>query len=183
MLFNSMVRYFKYYSDVICNDLMKENQYSNIMSIPKLSKIVLSITTKDLVTEPKLIDSYCYNLMLISGQKPAITTAKKSIATFKLREGMQIGCKVTLRRSKMYEFLDRFVNIVLPRVRDFKGLNSNSFDGNGNFSLGLRDIMVFPEVGYDKVQKPHGLNLVIATTAKTDSEAKSLLQKFYMPFV
>ena len=163
--------------------LKEEFGYKNIMQIPYIEKIVLSMALKDAVQNSKVIDNALNDLMLITGQKPIVTTAKKSIAGFKLRQGMKIGCKVTLRRRIMFEFLDRLVNIALPRVRDFKGLNSKQFDKKGNYSMGIKEQIVFPEIDYDKTDVIRGMNIVIVTTANTDKEAKSLLKTFNLPFI
>ena len=173
----------QYYLESGKNILQKRFGYLNPMEVPSLEKIVISVTTKDAVLDSKVMDNVSAELMLITGQKPLLTIAKKSIAGFKLRENSVIGCKVTLRRHMMYEFLDRFINIVLPRFRDFKGVNPKSFDGNGNFSIGLKEQIVFPEIVYDKIDKVRGMNIAIITTAKTDEEAKALLATFDMPFL
>ena len=150
--------------------------------VPKLEKVVINIGCGDAVTNSKAIDSAVEDLTVISGQKPLITKAKKSIAAFKLREGMPIGVKVTLRGSRMYEFLDKFMNIALPRVRDFRGVNPQSFDGRGNYSIGLKEQLIFPEIEYDKIDKVRGMDVIFVTTAKTDEEARELLTQFNMPF-
>jgi large subunit ribosomal protein L5 len=152
------------------------------MQVPRLEKIVVNIGVGEAVQDAKKVDSAAGDLMLITGQKPIITRAKTSIATFKLRENMPIGTKVTLRQARMYEFLDRLVNIALPRVRDFRGLSAKSFDGRGNYALGLKEQLVFPEVDYDKIDAVRGMDIVIVTTARTDAEAKALLRGFDMPF-
>jgi large subunit ribosomal protein L5 len=153
------------------------------MQVPKLDKIVINMGVGEATADSKKINLAVAELTAIAGQKPVITKARKSIATFKLREGMAIGCKVTLRKQHMYEFLDRLVNIALPRVRDFRGISGKSFDGRGNYTLGLKEQLVFPEIDYDKVDKVRGMDIVICTTAKTDAEAKALLKGFDMPFV
>ena len=163
--------------------LMKEFGYKSPMQVPKLEKIVINIGVGEAVQDSKKIDSAVRDLSLISGQKPVVTKAKKSIATFKLRENMPIGVKVTLRAERMYEFLDRLITIALPRVRDFRGVNAKSFDGRGNYALGLKEQLVFPEIDYDKVDTVRGMDIVICTSAKTDQEAKALLKGFQMPFV
>jgi large subunit ribosomal protein L5 len=160
----------------------KEYGYKNVMAIPKLEKIVINIGLGEAIQNAKLLDSAADELGQITGQRPVITRAKKSIASFKLRKGMSIGCSVTLRGERMYEFLDRLVNTALPRVRDFRGLSTKSFDGRGNYTLGLRDQLIFPEVDYAKVSKIKGMNICVVTTAKTDDEARTLLRLFGMPF-
>jgi len=162
--------------------LVKEFGYTNAMQCPRLEKIVVNMGVGEAVQDGKKVDAAVGDLTLITGQKPVVTRAKKSIATFKLRENMPIGCKVTLRRQRMFEFLDRLVNIALPRVRDFRGVSGKSFDGRGNYALGLKEQLVFPEVDYDKIDQVRGMDIVIVTTAKTDAEAKALLRGFDMPF-
>lgn len=162
--------------------LMKQFGYKNIMQVPKLEKVVLNMGVGAAVQDPKQLDAAVRDLTMIAGQRPVVTRAKKSIANFKIRTGMRIGTKVTLRGDMMYEFLDRLFNIALPRVRDFGGISPTSFDGRGNFAMGLREQLVFPEIDYDKVDRVRGLNIVIATTAKTDEEAKALLKQLGMPF-
>ena len=177
-----MARLREQYDSSIKADLQKEFGYKSAMEIPRLEKIVLNMGVGEASQDKKKIDGAVADLTAISGQKPVTTKAKKSIAAFKLRDGMVIGTKVTLRREQMYEFLDRLVNIALPRVRDFRGLNPKSFDGRGNYSMGLKEQIVFPEVDYDKVDKVRGLDIVICTTAKTDDEARALLRGFNFPF-
>jgi large subunit ribosomal protein L5 len=162
--------------------MMKEFSYSNVMQVPKLEKIVLNIGLGEAVREIKVIDAASRDLSAITGQKPVVTKAKKSIATYKLRAGMPIGCMVTLRGSKMYEFFDRFVSFAAPRIRDFKGMPDKSFDGRGNYTLGVKEQIIFPEIEYDKIDKIRGLNITINTTAKSDEEAKALLRHLGMPF-
>jgi large subunit ribosomal protein L5 len=152
------------------------------MEVPKIEKVVLNMGLGEAVSNNKLVDSAVEELKLISGQKPVVTKAKKSIAAFKLRQGMPIGCMVTLRKEKMYDFLTRLINIALPRVKDFKGISGKSFDGSGNYTLGIREQIIFPEIVYDKIDKVKGLNISIVTTAKTDNEAKELLKMFGIPF-
>jgi len=171
-----------HYRKTVREALTKEFGYTNPMQVPKLDKIVINMGVGEATADSKKINLAVAELTAISGQKPVITKARKSIATFKLREGMAIGCKVTLRRQHMYEFLDRLVNIALPRVRDFRGVSGKSFDGRGNYTLGLKEQLVFPEIDYDKVDKVRGMDIVICTTAKTDAEAKALLKGFDMPF-
>jgi large subunit ribosomal protein L5 len=160
----------------------KEYGYKNVMAIPKLEKIVINIGLGEAIQNAKLLDNAADELSQIAGQRPVITRAKKSIASFKLRQGMPIGCSVTLRGERMYEFLDRFLNTALPRVRDFRGLSTKSFDGRGNYTLGLRDQLIFPEIDYSRVSKIKGMNICVVTTAKTDDEARTLLRLFGLPF-
>ncbi|NWF52211.1 MAG: 50S ribosomal protein L5 [Nitrospirae bacterium] len=162
--------------------MMKEFSYKNIMEVPKLQKIVLNVGLGEAIQNIKLLDAVQKELSLISGQKAVITKAKKSIASFKLKKGVPIGCKVTLRCNRMYEFFDRLVNLALPRIRDFKGVSGKSFDGRGNYSFGLKEQFIFPEIDYDKVEMAHGLDVTICTTAKTAKEAKALLNYLGMPF-
>jgi large subunit ribosomal protein L5 len=162
--------------------LTKEFNYANVMSVPKVDKITLNIGMGEATQNVKLLDSAVAELATIAGQKPVITKAKKSIAAFKLRENMPIGCMVTLRGDRMYEFLDRLVNVALPRVRDFRGVSSKAFDGRGNYTLGIRDQLIFPEIDYNKVEKIKGMNICITTTAKTDAEGVALLKQMGMPF-
>jgi large subunit ribosomal protein L5 len=161
---------------------MKRFNYKNIMEVPKLDKIVINMGLGEAIQNIKILDSAVQELTAIAGQKPVITKAKKSIAQFKLRAGMPIGCMVTLRKEKMYEFFNRLVNTALPRVRDFKGISGKSFDGRGNYALGIREQLIFPEIHYDKIDKVKGMNIVIGTTAKSDEEAKELLRLLGMPF-
>ena len=177
------VRFQEIYESKVRAALMAEFGYKNPLEVPRLDKIVINIGVGEAVQDSKKVDAAVRDLTLIAGQKPVVTKAKKSIATFKLRENMPIGCKVTLRRKQMYEFLDRLITIALPRVRDFRGVNGKSFDGKGNYALGLKEQLVFPEIDYDKVDAMRGMDIVICTTAKTDEEAKALLKGFQMPFV
>lgn len=170
------------YKDEIISALMEKFQYKNIMEVPKLNKIVINIGLGSAKDNPKALESALKDLEIITGQKPVITTAKKSIANFKLREGMKIGTKVTLRGEKMYDFLDRLVNIALPRVRDFRGVSSSSFDGRGNYALGIKEQLIFPEIVYDMIDQIRGMDIIIVTTAKTDEESKALLELLGMPF-
>lgn len=170
------------YNDEIIDAMIKKFGYKNIMEVPKLDKIVINIGVGEAKENAKVLESAVRDLEIITGQKPVITRAKKSIANFKIREGMAIGCKVTLRGEKMYDFLDRLVNLALPRVRDFRGVNPNSFDGRGNYSLGIKEQLIFPEIEYDKVDKVRGMDVICVTTAKTDEEARELLRLFNMPF-
>ena len=162
--------------------LMKRFNYRSPMQVPRLEKVVINMGVGEAVQNPKVLDGAMQDLALITGQKPAVTRAKKSIAGFKLRAGMPIGCKVTLRGDRMYYFLDKLINIALPRVRDFRGVSPKSFDGRGNYSLGLKEQLIFPEIDYDKVDKVRGMDVIIVTTAETDEEARELLQAFGMPF-
>ena len=162
--------------------MQEKFQYANAMQMPRLDKVVLNIGVGEAVNDSKKVQSAVQDMTLIAGQKPVVTMAKNSIASFKLRDGMAIGCKVTLRRQRMYEFMDRLVNIALPRVRDFRGLNSKSFDGNGNFAMGLKEQLVFPEIQYDQIDEIRGMDVIICTTAKSNEEALELLKGFNMPF-
>lgn len=171
----------KYKSEVV-DVLMKKFDYANVMAVPKVTKIIINMGVGEAIRNPKAMDSAVDELTAITGQKPIITKAKKPISSFKLRKGMPIGCCVTLRRERMYEFFDRLVNIALPRVRDFKGVSGRSFDGRGNYTLGLKDQLLFPEVDYGKVEQARGMNVTIVTTARTDEEAKELLRLLGMPF-
>ena len=162
--------------------LMKKFGYKNVMQVPKLDKIVINMGVGEAKDNAKVLDSAVKDLETISGQKAVLTRAKKSVANFKIREGLAIGCKVTLRGEKMYEFLDRLVNLSLPRVRDFRGVNPNSFDGRGNYALGIKEQIIFPEIEYDKVDKVRGMDIIFVTTANTDEEARELLTLFNMPF-
>jgi len=162
--------------------LMKEFSYENIMEVPKIEKIVLNMGLGEAVQNPKIIDSAVEELSMIAGQRAVVTRAKKSIATFKLRQGMPIGCRVTLRKDKMYDFLAKLVHIALPRVRDFRGVSKKAFDGRGNYALGIKEHIIFPEIDYDKIDKIKGLNIVITTTAKTDKEGRFLLAQMGIPF-
>ena len=162
--------------------MQEKFQYANAMQMPRLDKVVLNIGVGEAVNDSKKVQSAVQDMTLIAGQKPVVTMAKNSIATFKLRDGMAIGCKVTLRRQRMYEFMDRLVNIALPRVRDFRGLNSKTFDGNGNFAMGLKEQLVFPEIQYDQIDEIRGMDVIICTTAKSNEEALELLKGFNMPF-
>jgi large subunit ribosomal protein L5 len=177
-----VARLLEKYNKVVVPALKKEFNYKNIMQVPKIEKVVVNITTKELVQNPKLIDIIQSELAAITGQKPVVTIAKKSIATFKIREGLKLGAAVTLRNTKMYEFLDRFFNLALPRVRDFKGLSPKSFDGRGNYNVGLKEQLVFPEIVFDKIQGVRGMSITIVTSAKTDKEAKALLEQMGLPF-
>jgi large subunit ribosomal protein L5 len=175
-------RFREHYNAKVRAALMSEFGYKNPMEVPKLDKIVINMGVGEAVADSKKIESAVRDLTMIAGQKPVVTRAKKSIATFKVRENMPLGCKVTLRGERMYEFLDRLITIALPRVRDFRGVNGKSFDGRGNYALGLKEQLVFPEIDYDKIDAVRGMDIVICTTAKTDQEAKALLKGFQMPF-
>ena len=170
------------YLEEIAPQLRKEFNYKNPMQVPKLSKVVVNMGLGDAIQDGKVLDSSAEELGILTGQKPVITKARKSIAAFKLREGMSIGARVTLRGDRMYEFLDRLMNIALPRVRDFRGISGKSFDGRGNFALGIREQVIFPEIDYDKVDKIRGLGVSVVTTARTDEEGKALLKSLGMPF-
>jgi large subunit ribosomal protein L5 len=177
-----MARLKEHYSKTVVPEMMKKFQYKNVMEVPRLEKIILNMGVGEAIQNIKILDGAVQELAMISGQKPVITKAKKSIATFKLRKGMPIGCTVTLRKERMYEFYDRLVNVALPRIRDFRGIPPNSFDGRGNFAMGIREQFIFPEIEYDKIEKVKGLNIVVVTTAKTDDEARHLLSLMGMPF-
>jgi len=172
----------EHYQKKVIPALMKEFGYKNVMSVPKLEKITVNIGLGEATQNPKLMDGAVQELAQITGQKPVVTRARKSVAAFKLREGMSIGCMVTLRGDRMYEFLDRLMNVSLPRVRDFRGVSTRSFDGRGNYTLGLKDQFIFPEISYEKVEKVKGMNICITTTAQTDAEALALLKHLGMPF-
>ncbi|BBK35725.1 50S ribosomal protein L5 [Allostella sp. ATCC 35155] len=177
-----MSRLKEQYESTVKPALIKEFGYRNTMQVPRLEKIVINMGVGEATQDTKKVQGAVEDLAAIAGQKPVVTRAKKAIAAFKLREGMPIGCKVTLRAERMYEFLDRLVHIALPRVRDFRGLSGRSFDGRGNYSLGLKEQFVFPEINYDKVEAPRGMDITIVTTAGSDAEAKALLKAFDMPF-
>ena len=170
------------YKDEIVPELVKEFQYKNVMEVPKIEKIVVNMGLGEAIQNVKILESASAEMSLIAGQKPVITKAKKSIAAFKLREGMPIGCMVTLRGEKMYDFLSKLVNVALPRVRDFRGISGKAFDGRGNYSVGIKEHLIFPEIDYDKIDKIKGMNITVVTTAKTDAEGKALLKYFGMPF-
>ena len=170
------------YQKEIIPALMKKFEYKSVMQVPKLDKIVINIGLGDLKENPKALENAMNDLMQITGQKPVVTKAKKSIAAFKLREGANIGCKVTLRSDKMYDFAQKLFNVALPRVRDFRGVSNNSFDGRGNYSMGVKEQLIFPEIEYDKVDKLRGMDIIFVTTAETDEEAKELLKLLGMPF-
>lgn len=177
-----MARPKDYYKSEVAPALMKKFSYKSVMQIPKLDKIVINVGAGEAKENAKIIDSITTDLMAITGQKPAVCKAKKSVANFKLREGMNIGVKVTLRGSHMYEFLDRFFNVALPRVRDFRGINPNSFDGRGNYNLGIKEQLIFPEIEFDKIDKVRGMDICFVTTAQNDEEARELLTLMGAPF-
>lgn len=177
-----MARLKDLYINKVRKMLMEKFNYKNIMQVPKLEKVVLNVSSGEVKESSKIIDSIMNDLELITGQKPTICKAKKSIANFKLRQGMKIGCKVTLRRERMYEFVDRLFNVALARVRDFRGINPNSFDGRGNYSLGIKEQIIFPEIDFDKIDKVRGMDVSLITTAKTDEESKELLSLLGAPF-
>ena len=170
------------YKNEVIPALMKKFNYKSVMEVPKLEKIVLNVGLGDIRENPKALENTINDLSIITGQKPVVTKARKSIAAFKIREGVNMGCKVTLRSEKMYEFAYKFFNVALPRVRDFRGVSANSFDGRGNYSMGIKEQLIFPEIEYDKVDKLRGLDIIFVTTAKTDEEAKELLTLLGMPF-
>ncbi len=177
-----MTRLKETYQKEIIDGMTKKFGYKNVMQVPKIEKIVINMGVGEAKENSKVLDAAMNDLAIISGQKPVTTKAKNSVANFKIREGMPIGCKVTLRGERMYEFLDRLVNLALPRVRDFRGVNPNAFDGRGNYALGIKEQLIFPEIEYDKVDKVRGMDIIIVTTAATDEEARELLAQFGMPF-
>ena len=179
---NRMSQMKEYYQKEVVPALLETFKYGNIMQVPKLEKIVLNIGMGEAIQNIKVLDSAVEELTAVAGQKPVITRAKKSIAAFKLRSGMPIGCMVTLRKHRMFDFLNKLVNIALPRVRDFRGVSGKAMDGRGNYSLGIKEQIIFPEIDYDKIDKVKGMNITIVTTAKTDEEGKELLKKLGMPF-
>ncbi len=178
----NLTRMQQLYVDTIRGQMTEQFGYKNLMQVPRIEKIVINMGVGDATQDKKLVDAAAAEMALIAGQKPVVTKAKKSVAVFKLREGMPIGCKVTLRRERMYEFLDRLITIALPRVRDFRGLNPKSFDGRGNYAMGLKEQIVFPEINYDRIGKVRGMDVIITTTANTDDEARALLLAFGFPF-
>lgn len=177
-----MARLQQHYKDVVVGQLRERFGYRNVMEVPRITKITLNMGLGEAVGDKKVVDSAMNDLALITGQKPVMTRARKSIAGFKIREDWPIGCKVTLRRERMYEFLDRLVSVALPRVRDFRGVSGKSFDGRGNFSMGVREQIIFPEVDYDKIDALRGMDIVVTTTARTDEEGRALLEGFEFPF-
>ena len=177
-----MARLKDFYYDEVVEAMTKKFGYKNVMEVPKLEKIVVNMGVGEARDNAKVLENAVHDMEIITGQKAIITKAKKSVANFKIREGMNIGCKTTLRGAKMYEFLDRLVNLALPRVRDFRGVNPNAFDGRGNYALGIKEQYIFPEIEYDKIDKTRGMDVIFVTTAKTDEEARELLTLFNMPF-
>ena len=177
-----MARLKEQYQNEIVDALIKKFGYKNIMEVPKLDKVVINMGVGEAKDNAKLLDAAIADMEKITGQKAVVCKAKKSVANFKLREGMNIGCKVTLRGEKMYEFVDRLINLALPRVRDFRGVNPNAFDGRGNYALGIKEQLIFPEIEYDKIDKVRGMDIIFVTTANTDEEARELLKQFNMPF-
>ena len=177
-----MVRLFEKYKNEIVPKLLKENKYSSVMQVPKITKVTVNCGLGEATQNQKVLESAVEEMTIITGQKPVITKARKSISNFKLREGMPIGCCVTLRREMMYQFLDRLFSLAMPRIRDFRGINPKGFDGHGNFNMGLKEQLVFPEIEYDKVEKIRGMNISFTTTARTDDEARQLLEELGMPF-
>ena len=171
-----------YYNSTVAPAMMKKFNYENVMQIPKLDKVVINMGVGEAKENAKVLESAIADMEKIAGQKAVVTRAKNSVANFKIREGMPIGCKVTLRGEKMYEFVDRLINLALPRVRDFRGVNPNAFDGRGNYALGIKEQLIFPEIEYDKIDKVRGMDVIFVTTAKTDEEARELLKQFNMPF-
>ena len=178
-----MARLKAIYNDNVVPAMMEKFQYKSIMQVPKIEKIVLNMGVGEAKENSKFLDNAMEEMTLIAGQKPVVTKAKKSISNFKVREGMSVGCKVTLRGERMYEFLDKLVNIALPRVRDFRGVSKTAFDGRGNYAMGIKEQLIFPEINYDKVDKVRGMDIIICTTAGTDKEAKSLLAALNVPFM
>ena len=177
-----MARLKEYYKETVMPQLTKQLSYKSVMEVPRITKIVLNMGVGEAVGDKKLLDNAVGDMQKISGQKPVVTKSRKSIAVFKIREGYPIGCMVTLRENRMYEFLDRLISIALPRVRDFRGVSGRSFDGRGNFNMGVKEQIIFPEIEYDKIDTLRGMNITITTTAKTDAEAKALLSAFKFPF-
>jgi len=177
-----MARLLEYYRDTVTKELTQKFNYKTVMEVPKITKITLNMGVGEASADKKIIENAVSDLEKISAQKPVVTKARKSIATFKVREGYPVGCKVTLRGVKMYEFLDRLVNIAIPRIRDFRGIQVKGFDGRGNFNMGIKEQIIFPEIDYDKIDKVRGLNITVTTTAKTDQEARALLSAFKFPF-
>lgn len=177
-----MARLQEYYRETVVKKLKDEFNYSSIMEVPQISKIIINIGLGEATADKKVLDNALADLEKISGQRPVVTKARKSIAAFKVREGYPIGCKVTIRRARMYEFLDRLISVAIPRVRDFRGISGKSFDGLGNFNMGIKEQIIFPEIDYDKIDALRGMNITMVTTAKTDKEAKALLSAFKFPF-
>jgi large subunit ribosomal protein L5 len=177
-----MSRLQTYYQETVVPQLMEQLGLSNVMEVPKITKITLNMGVGEAVTDKKVMDKATEDMMLISGQKPIVTNSRRSVASFKIRDGWPVGCKVTLRRERMYEFLDRLVNVAIPRIRDFRGLNPKSFDGRGNYSLGVKEQIMFPEIDFDKVDAMRGMDITITTTAKNDEQGMALLKAFSFPF-
>lgn len=177
-----MARLQEYYRDTVINQLMQQFNYASIMEVPRIRKITLNMGVGEAVADKKVMDNAVGDMQKIAGQKPVVTKAKKSIATFKVREDYPVGCMVTLRRTRMYEFLDRLVSIAIPRIRDFRGISGKAFDGRGNYNMGIKEQIIFPEIEYDKIDVLRGMNITIVTSAKTDAEAKALLIAFRFPF-
>ena len=177
-----MSRLQNYYKDTVVPQLQEKFSYSNVMEVPRLTKITINMGVGEAVGDKKVMDRAVGDMTAIAGQKPIVTYARKSVASFKIRDGWPVGCKVTLRRERMYEFLDRLVNVAIPRIRDFRGLNRRSFDGRGNYSMGVKEQIMFPEIDYDQIDMSRGMDITITTTAKTDEEALALLQAFSFPF-
>jgi len=177
-----MARLQEFYRDTVTKKLMEQFTYKSVMEVPRISKITLNMGVGEAVADKKILDNAVGDMQKIAGQKPVVTKSRKSIATFKVREGYPVGCMVTLRRLHMYEFLDRLVSVAIPRIRDFRGTSSRAFDGRGNYNMGVKEQIIFPEIDYDKVDMLRGMNITITTTAKTDAEAKALLTAFKFPF-
>jgi len=177
-----MARLQEYYRDTVVNQLMQQFGYKSVMEVPRIRKITLNMGVGEAVADKKIMDNAVGDMQKIAGQKPVVTRAKKSIATFKVRDGYPVGCMVTLRRTRMYEFLDRLVSVAIPRIRDFRGISGKAFDGRGNYNMGIKEQIIFPEIEYDKIDALRGMNITITTTAKTDAEAKALLAAFKFPF-
>jgi len=177
-----MSRLQTYYKETVVPELLKQFQYENVMQVPRITKITLNMGVGEAVGDKKVMDRAVGDMAAITGQKPIVTLARKSVASFKIRDGWPVGCKVTLRRERMYEFLDRLVNIAIPRIRDFRGINRRSFDGRGNFSMGVKEQIMFPEIDFDKIDAIRGMDITITTTAKSDDEARALLKAFNFPF-
>ena len=177
-----MSRLQTYYKETVTPELLKQFEYGNVMEVPKITKVTLNMGVGEAVGDKKVMDRAVGDMTAIAGQKPVVRLARKSVASFKIRDGWPVGCKVTLRRERMYEFLDRLVNIAIPRIRDFRGLNPKSFDGRGNYSMGVKEQIMFPEIDFDQIDAIRGMDITITTTAKTDEEAKALLKAFNFPF-
>ena len=177
-----MARLQEFYRDTVTKNLMEKFSYKSVMEVPRITKITLNMGVGEAVADKKILDNAVVDMQKIAGQKPVVTKARKSIATFKVREGYPVGCMVTLRRVQMYEFLDRLVSVAIPRIRDFRGISGKAFDGRGNYGMGIKEQIIFPEIDYDKVDALRGMNITITTTAKTDPEAKALLAAFNFPF-